>query len=45
MFHELRAAILPTLGLNRTLRDWPTIVDRLADSKRKRCRQSRGSLS
>lgn len=38
LFHELVAALLPTLGLAKTLERWPEIVSVLADPPRRRRR-------
>jgi hypothetical protein len=39
MLRELRAAILPTQGLAKTITNWNEIAKRLAESKRIRIRQ------
>lgn len=39
VFHELREAILPTVGLKAMLKTWPEITRGLAEPKRKRERQ------
>jgi hypothetical protein len=40
MLRELRAAILPTQGLTKTIANWDEIAKRLAESKRARIRQN-----
>jgi len=40
VLREIRAAILPPLGLAKTIEQWPELARRLAESKRKRKRYS-----
>jgi hypothetical protein len=40
MFDQVRHAILPPMGLQHVLRNWSEITEALADTPRKRVRQT-----
>lgn len=40
MFDQVRQAILPPVGLCHTLAHWPQIAEALADTPRRRTRQT-----